>query len=258
MTTPVADPLIGKTIGQYEIAARLGGGGMGVVYTARDTKLGRVVALKFLPPGLTLDGRPVGTANYMAPERIQHGLLDHRSDLFSLGVVLYQACTGRLPFDSDSFGGTVERILAGQLPATVPLAAGYPRQLDAVLRRLLAPQPGDRYESAGALLVASVENRTNVPQLGQMLYESLVAALRESPQMTGARIPLPIPWCARRPSPPTYASNSGKPGLAGHPCGTSRGRHDVLARCPALLHAGKGRNQSPRLAGGDGADAARD
>lgn len=186
--------------------------------------------------GLTLDGRPVGTANYMAPERIQQGLLDHRSDLFSLGVVLYQACTGRLPFDSDSFGGTVERILAGQLPATVPLAAEYPRQLEAVLRRLLAPRPGDRYESAGALLVdlrrlaqresqrparwvtagvaaaaaaavvlvavtarrparpqfaprdrvlvASVENRTNVPQLGQMLYESLVAALRESPQMT--------------------------------------------------------------------------
>ena len=61
--------------------------------------------------GSTIPGRPLGTASYMAPERILQMPLDARSDLFSLGVVIYEMATGRLPFTGASTGETVTNIL---------------------------------------------------------------------------------------------------------------------------------------------------
>jgi serine/threonine protein kinase len=101
--------------------------------------------------GSTLPGRPVGTPSYMAPERILQSPLDLRCDLFSLGVVLYEMATGRLPFAGASPAETVANILEKDpIPASY-LSPNRPGQLDRIVSKLVAKRTDDRYESAGAL-----------------------------------------------------------------------------------------------------------
>ena len=104
--------------------------------------------------GSTIPGRPLGTANYMAPERIAQGALDPRSDLFSLGVVIYEMATGRLPFAGASPFETVTNIFDKQPTPLVELSPQRSARIARVVDRLLAKRPQDRYPSAGALIEA--------------------------------------------------------------------------------------------------------
>ena len=104
--------------------------------------------------GSTIPGRPLGTANYMAPERILQMPLDPRSDLFSLGVILYEMATGRLPFAGSSPSVTVTNILDREPEAVTTLAPDRPAALDHVVTRLLAKRAADRYQSAEHLAEA--------------------------------------------------------------------------------------------------------
>jgi serine/threonine protein kinase len=98
--------------------------------------------------GSTVPGRPLGTANYMAPERILQLPLDPRSDLFSLGVILYEMATGRLPFAGASPSDTVTNILDREPEALTTLAPDRPAALEHVVMRLLAKRAADRYQNA--------------------------------------------------------------------------------------------------------------
>jgi len=105
--------------------------------------------------GSTIPGRPIGTVNYMAPERILQMPLDARCDLFSLGVVIYEMATGRLPFAGASPSETVTNILENQPTPLTKLSLERPVQLEQIVERLTAKRAENRYETAH-LLVADL------------------------------------------------------------------------------------------------------
>ncbi|MEU6340785.1 serine/threonine-protein kinase [Streptomyces sp. NPDC046977] len=99
---------------------------------------------------LTHTGFMVGTAAYMAPEQAR-GRPEQRSDLYSLGCVLFELLTGRLPFDAPDSLGYVTAHLHDQPPAPSSLVPGVPAPWDRLVGRLLAKDPRERHESAAAL-----------------------------------------------------------------------------------------------------------
>jgi serine/threonine-protein kinase len=96
----------------------------------------------------------MGTANYMAPERILQLPLDPRCDLFSLGVVMYEMATGRLPFAGASPSETVANVLDKDPVPLTELAPRHPKSLEQVVKHLLAKRAGDRYPTAAELSAA--------------------------------------------------------------------------------------------------------
>lgn len=262
--------MIGKTISHYKILEKLGGGGMGVVYKAEDTKLKRAVALKFLPASFSLqdeakqrfiheakaasslehnnictiyeideteegqlfiamafyegetlqkkiERRPIkidettditiqiaeglykahekniihrdikpanifitydgvvkildfglakvtgqtqltkigstaGTVAYMSPEQARGETVDNRTDIWSLGVVLYEMISGQQPFKGDYDQAVVYSIVNEEPEQITSLRTGVPMELERIVNRALAKDPQDRYQHADDLL----------------------------------------------------------------------------------------------------------
>ena len=97
---------------------------------------------------MTEAGSIVGTAQYLSPEQARGGEVDQRSDLYSLGVVLYELLTGTLPFSGDTPVEIAMKHLSQTPEPPSKRRAGIPRELDMVVMRALAKDPADRYQSA--------------------------------------------------------------------------------------------------------------
>jgi serine/threonine protein kinase/tetratricopeptide (TPR) repeat protein len=103
------------------------------------------------PSPMTMAGMVVGTISYMAPEQALGRPVDHRADLFSLGVVLFELTVGRLPFVGASFTEVIDRILHEIPPPPSRLNSQVPSSLDAVIGRALEKPPPMRYQTARAI-----------------------------------------------------------------------------------------------------------
>jgi hypothetical protein len=124
---------------------------------------GRVVVLDFgiavrdvqSPDRTTTEIAAAGTAGYMSPEQIRGQPLDGRSDLFALGIVLYELVIGQHPFGASGSASAYGAVLAAApRPLTESERARLPRGLESVFETALARRADDRYSSAGAMATA--------------------------------------------------------------------------------------------------------
>lgn len=162
-------------------------------------------------PNLTIDGQVFGTPSYMSPEQVAGKNLDARTDLFSLGVVLFEMLTGRKPFAGDSVVTITYNIMNQEVlvPPTVPF------DLERIIKRSLMKDPGLRYGSA----MEMISDLTS-PGLGAAADYQPPSPYGNSPS---SPVPTPIP-IPPAPSPLKPASADPFAGMSPRDLGISK-RH---------------------------------
>ncbi|MGB7295792.1 MAG: serine/threonine-protein kinase [Candidatus Aminicenantales bacterium] len=106
---------------------------------------------------LTQTGTTVGTLSYMSPEQVKGQTVDKRSDIFALGVILYELLTGKKPFGGDNMSTIVYRIVHEEPERITDINKDLPPAYESVIRKALAKNPDDRYQTCGEL-IADLEN----------------------------------------------------------------------------------------------------
>ena len=118
---------------------------------------------------LTGEGRIIGTVAYMSPEQAEGKPVDPRSDVFSLGVVIFEMATSQRPFKGDTQVSLLSAIIKDTPSSLTDLRAELPRDLGRIVRRCLSKDPEDRYQTAKDL-------RNDLRALKEDLSSGAVAA----------------------------------------------------------------------------------
>ena len=109
----------------------------------------------------TLTKEALGSVHYISPEQAKGGWVDNRSDLYSLGVVMYEMMTGRPPYDGESPVSVAIQHINGGAPLPSTLNPNIPRGLEQIIMKAMALEVADRYESATLMLQDMEEFRKN-------------------------------------------------------------------------------------------------
>lgn len=147
---------------------------------------------------LTEDGAVVGTLQYMSPEQARGESIDARSDLYGIGLVTYEAVTGRRPFSSLNLASVLADIAAGDVAKITSVRSEAYEPLSEVVTRAMAPLPKDRHQNARELRAALEDAISALP--AQLLDEPLKAQEVDDPNPHSLGLSSYISGLCRRPA----------------------------------------------------------
>jgi Tol biopolymer transport system component len=130
----------------------------------------------------TQEGRILGTVAYMSPEQAEGKSVDHRSDIFSIGVILYEMATGRRPFQGETTASMLSSILRDQPTSATKVNPGIPHDLGKIIKRCLEKEPRRRIQTA-------IDVLNELEELKQELDSGEVFETAPSPQRSRTK-----PW----------------------------------------------------------------
>jgi serine/threonine protein kinase len=149
-----------------------------IITTDGKVKITDFGIAKIASSNLTTTGQFLGTPNYMSPEQVSGSPVDGRSDLFSLGVVLYELLTSRKPFQGDNLTAISYKIVHEDHTPPADLLPDIPHEFNDVVARAMAKDPWNRYQRGKDLalalyqLKAQLDERKSQEDLGTMISEA--------------------------------------------------------------------------------------
>ena len=161
---------------------------------------------------LTGEGTVMGTAPYMSPEQLQAHAVDHRTDIFSLGILMYEMVTGQRPFQGDSGIALASSVLKDKPVPLTEMRGELPRHLERVIHRCLEKEPRERYQSALDVYNELKGLRKEVESGSVTVVSGTVPAATPLPPGSGA-VPRPV---TAAPVDPSLGVSTG-PTSAAHP-----------------------------------------
>ena len=151
---------------------------------------------------LTSTGEFVGTPGYLSPEVCQGKPVDQRSDIFSLGIVLFECLAGRMPFTDESPLGLMLEVVKAEIPDVRTLNAEVDPELERILAKMVAKDPAERYQSCQEL-VADLSRHPLVAKGGPITLQTRMSTAAAT--MVGQKTPVsgqrPLPTTSPTPQP---------------------------------------------------------